>query len=36
VYYDPTRPPAASALEVKTLGAPGRIAAIEVIAVPVK
>lgn len=36
VYYDPQRPPAASALEVKRVGLPGRTATIDLIAVPVK
>lgn len=36
VYFDPTRPPAASALQVAAPGRPGRAAAIELIAVPVK
>jgi enamine deaminase RidA (YjgF/YER057c/UK114 family) len=36
VYYDPTRPPAASALEVTSLGRPDRAALVELIAVPTK
>jgi enamine deaminase RidA (YjgF/YER057c/UK114 family) len=36
VYFDPLRPPSASALNVRSLGAPGRAATIELIAVPVK
>lgn len=36
VYYDPQRPPAASALEVKQVGLPGRTATIDLIAVPAK
>lgn len=36
VYFDPTRAPAASALGVKSLGHPGRAAAIDMIAVPIK
>jgi len=36
VYYDPTRAPAASALGVKSLGRPGRAAAVDLIAVPIK
>ena len=36
VYYDPARPPAASALEVKTFGYPGRAAMLDMIAVPAK
>lgn len=36
VYYDPQRPPAASALEVKQVGLPGRTATIDIIAVPSK
>lgn len=36
VYYDPQRPPAASALEVKRVGLPGRTATIDIVAVPVK
>jgi enamine deaminase RidA (YjgF/YER057c/UK114 family) len=36
VYYDPTRPPAASALEVTSLGHPGRAALIDLIAVPAR
>jgi enamine deaminase RidA (YjgF/YER057c/UK114 family) len=36
VYFDPTRPPAASALEMKSLGATGRAAMVELIAVPAK
>lgn len=36
VYFDPTRPPAASALGVAGFGRPGRAAAVEMIAVPVK
>jgi enamine deaminase RidA (YjgF/YER057c/UK114 family) len=36
VYYDPTRPPAASALNMNGLGYPGRAAMIDMIAVPVK
>lgn len=34
VYYDPQRPPAASALEVKRVGLPGRTATIDLVAVP--
>jgi enamine deaminase RidA (YjgF/YER057c/UK114 family) len=34
VYYDPTRPPAASALDVKSIGRPGRRVALDLIAVP--
>jgi hypothetical protein len=36
VYFDPTRPPAASALNVRGLGRPGRAAMLDMIAVPVK
>jgi enamine deaminase RidA (YjgF/YER057c/UK114 family) len=36
VYFDPTRPPAASALQVAAFGQAGRKAEIEMIAVPVK
>lgn len=36
VYFDPTRPPAASALQVAAFGHAGRKAEIEMIAVPVK
>lgn len=36
VYYDPTRPPAASALQVAAPPRPGQAAAIDLIAVPVK
>lgn len=36
VYFDPARPPAASALEVTSLGRPGRAAMLDLIAVPVK
>jgi len=36
VYFDPTRPPAASALQVRDLGHTGRAASIDLIAVPVK
>ncbi len=36
VYFDPTRPPSASALGVVGFGWPGRAASIEMIAVPVK
>jgi enamine deaminase RidA (YjgF/YER057c/UK114 family) len=36
VYYDPTRPPAASALNMTGLGYPGRAAMFDIIAVPVK
>ena len=36
VYFDPTRPPAASALQVAAFARPGRTAVIEMIAVPVK
>lgn len=36
VYYDPTRAPAASALGVKSLGHPGRVATVDMIAVPIK
>ena len=36
VYYDPTRAPAASALESRSLGVPGRTALIDLIAFPVK
>ncbi len=36
VYFDPTRAPAASALQVPGLGRPGRTAMIDLIAVPVK
>ncbi|MCX6954129.1 MAG: Rid family hydrolase [Verrucomicrobia bacterium] len=36
VYFDPTRPPAASALGVAGFGRPGRVVTVELIAVPVK
>jgi enamine deaminase RidA (YjgF/YER057c/UK114 family) len=36
VYFDPTRPPAASALNVNGLGRAGRAAMIDLVAVPVK
>ncbi len=36
VYFDPTRPPAASALNVATLGVPGRALMVDMIAVPLK
>lgn len=36
VYFDPTRPPAASALQVPVLGATGRVIEIDMIAVPAK
>ena len=36
VYYDPARAPAASALESRSLGVPGRTALIDLIAFPVK
>jgi enamine deaminase RidA (YjgF/YER057c/UK114 family) len=36
VYFDPTRAPAASALESKSLGRPGRAAQIDLVAFPVK
>jgi enamine deaminase RidA (YjgF/YER057c/UK114 family) len=36
VYYDPTRPPAASALNMNGLGYPGRAAMFDIVAVPVK
>ena len=36
VYFDPTRAPAASALETRSLGVPGRTALIDLIAFPVK
>lgn len=36
VYFDPTRAPAASALEVKSLGRGGRTAQIDMIAFPIK
>jgi hypothetical protein len=36
VYFDPVRPPAASALGVTSLGYRGRAAVIDMIAVPVK
>ena len=36
VYYDPTRPPAASAMNMNGLGYPGRAAMLDMIAVPVK
>ncbi len=36
VYFDPTRAPAASALQVPGLGRPGRTAMIDLIAIPVK
>jgi enamine deaminase RidA (YjgF/YER057c/UK114 family) len=36
VYYDPARPPAASALNMNGLGYPGRAAMIDMIAVPAK
>lgn len=34
VYYDPARPPSASALDVKSIGRPGRLVALDMIAVP--
>ena len=34
VYYDPLRPPAASAVGVRSVGIPGRASALEMIAVP--
>jgi hypothetical protein len=34
VYYDPTRPPAASAVGVEGHGHPGRAAMLDMIAVP--
>ncbi|MBM3844100.1 MAG: RidA family protein [Verrucomicrobia bacterium] len=36
VYFDPTRAPSASALEVRSLGQPGRAARIDLIAFPVR
>ena len=36
VYFDPTRPPAASALGVNGLGRAGRAAMVDIVAVPVK
>lgn len=36
VYFDPARPPAASALNVASLGSPGRALVIDMIAVPLK
>ena len=36
VYFDPTRPPAASALNVNGLGRAGRAAMVDLVAVPVK
>lgn len=36
VYFDPTRPPAASALNVASFGRPGRAVMLDMIAVPVK
>jgi hypothetical protein len=36
VYFDPTRAPSASALEVRSLGQPGRGTRIDLIAFPVK
>ena len=36
VYFDPTRPPAASALNMTGLGYPGRAAMFDIVAVPVK
>jgi len=36
VYFDPTRAPAASALEITSLGQPGRTAQIDMIAFPTK
>lgn len=36
VYFDPARPPAASALNVASLGQPGRALVIDMIAVPLK
>lgn len=36
VYYDPTRPPAASAIRIGSLGVSGRAAAVDMIAVPLK
>jgi enamine deaminase RidA (YjgF/YER057c/UK114 family) len=33
-YYDPTRPPAASALNVTSLGRPGSLVMLDMIAVP--
>jgi enamine deaminase RidA (YjgF/YER057c/UK114 family) len=36
VYYDPTRPPAASALNMNGLGYAGRAAMFDIVAVPVK
>jgi hypothetical protein len=34
VYYDPLRPPAASAVGVRSVGIPGRAASLDMIAVP--
>ena len=36
VYYDPTRPPSASALDVTQMARPGRLVMLDLIAVPVK
>jgi enamine deaminase RidA (YjgF/YER057c/UK114 family) len=36
VYYDPTRPPSASALDVTQMPRPGRLVMLDMIAVPVK
>jgi enamine deaminase RidA (YjgF/YER057c/UK114 family) len=36
VYYDPTRPPSASALDVAQMPRPGRLVMLDMIAVPVK
>jgi enamine deaminase RidA (YjgF/YER057c/UK114 family) len=36
VFYDPTRPPAASAIDVKSIGRPKRLVALDMIAVPAK
>jgi enamine deaminase RidA (YjgF/YER057c/UK114 family) len=36
VYYDPTRPPSASALDVPQMARPGRLVMLDMIAVPVK
>jgi hypothetical protein len=36
VLYDPTRPPAASAIDVKSIGRPKRLVALDMIAVPAK
>lgn len=36
VYYDPTRPPAASAVDVKSIGRPRRLVGLDMIAVPAK